>query len=488
MKTQLLLLILCAVTQWAGAQPGQPVAYDPATRFSPGQLQSDLAYVRRALEEVHPGLYWYTPQDSMNHAFARAAAALSRPMTEPEYWQVLQTVVARVHCGHTRVQHSAPYRAWFRRQPHAYFPFTIAIRQDRLFVVDNQSTTPELAAGTEILALDGHPTAEVLPRLRTLISADGYGTGFQNHELEAGFFEEYYWSFYQAKSAYPVLVRDSTGRQHLLLPQPRPAPAPVATVAVAAATPEQEQARRLARLRSVRYPDALPGTAVLRISSFSYDAAEDYKQFHAALFTELKQRRTKCLVIDLRGNPGGNNAIAADLLRYLVKSEFVLTKSALGTVFLPSFMQPDAQKAAYFDTTHVQRLPGGTVAFTAATVGPQQPYQGRYFRGRVVLLIDGGTFSAASNLAASLRAQRRVTIIGEESGGAEAGLSGGTISRLELPYTHLVLHLPHFRLLTACPTPARGRGVRPDRLVAPTPPQVATRTDAILTQLPQLIR
>ncbi|PJJ53283.1 S41 family peptidase [Hymenobacter chitinivorans] len=486
MKTLLLVLTLCLITVGARAQSAPPAAYNPAQTYPVAQLQSDLTYLRRALEEAHPGLYWYTSPDSLHRAFARAAAALTHPMTEPEYWKILQTLVAQVRCGHTRVQHSAAYRTWFRRQPHPYFPFSVAIRQNRLFVVENQSTAPELRPGTEILTLDGHPSPEVLARLRALISADGYGTGFQDHELEAGFFDEYYWSCYEAKPAYPLLVRDSTGHEQLLTPQPRPsAPAQPAGPAL---SPGEAQARRLAKLRSVRYPAALPATAVLRISSFSYDEADDYQTFHAALFAELAQRRTKRLVVDLRGNPGGNNAIAVDLLKYLLKSDFVLTQSALAPVRLPSFMQPDPSQAAYFDTTLVKRLPDGRFGFAAATVGVQHPYRGRYFRGQVVLLVDGGTFSAASNLAASLRAQRRVVILGEESGGAEAGLSGGTISRLELPQTHLVLQLPHFRLLTACPKPQPGRGVQPNRVVVPTPLQVATRTDAILTQLPLLLR
>lgn len=488
MKLVFALLSWLALSLRAAAQPAPPApAYDPAARLSVAQMRADLTYVRGALEEAHPALYWYTPKDSLDRAFAQAAAALTHPLTEPEYWKILQTVVARVHCGHTRVQPSAAYRAWFRRQPHPYLPFTVAVRNGRLFVAENQSTAPELQPGTELLAIDGHPTAEVLPRLRSLISADGYGTGFQDQELEVGFFDSYYWSFYEAKPAYPLLVRDSTGRQHLLTPLPRPArPKPAAPPALPLSA-EQERARQLARLHAVRYPEGLPATAILRIREFSYDELEDYKQFHARLFADLAQRHIKQLVIDLRGNGGGNLEIATDLLKYLLKHDFVLTKSALAPVFAPSFMQPDSTKPAYFDTTHVKRLPNNTFAFANSDIGPQQPYRGRYFRGKVVLLVDGGTFSAASNLAASLRAQRRITIIGQETGGGEAGCSGGNISELKLPQTHLVLQLPHFKMLTACPHPQLGRGVQPDYEVVPTPQQVATHADAVLLQLPTLL-
>lgn len=471
----------------ASAQPIANRSLDPPGSYSVPQLQADLAFLHRALEEVHPGLYVCTPKDSLDHAFAHTAAQLTHPLDEAAFWRLLQPLVAQVHCGHTRVQYSAAYRTWARQQPHFYFPFTITVLRNRLFVSENQSADPSLRPGTEVVAIEGHPTSEVLPRLRQLISADGYGTNFQDQELAAGFFDDDYAALYEAKPAYRLTVRDSTGLVRELTPRPRPVPPAPASPPPAAPLPAAEAAaRRLARLHTVRYPASLPATALLRLRSFDYE--EDYRAFHAATFTELAQQRIKRLVIDLRGNPGGNNALAVDLLKYLVRSSFVLTKSARARVVLPSFMSAVAGSSAHFDTTQVKRLADGTLTQASATLGPQQPYRQHRFRGQLVLLVDGGTFSAASNFAASLRAQRRVLIVGQETGGTEAGLNGGVISRVELPHTHLMLQLPHFRLLTACAAPQVGRGVRPDVEIVPTPQQVASHTDAILSQLPALLR
>ena len=201
------------------------------------------------------------------------------------------------------------------------------------------------------------------------------------------------------------------------------------------------------------------------------------------------RQRTRRLVLDLRGNGGGNLEIAADLLKYLLKKDFYLTRSALAPVGLPSFMQAaDSTRPAYFAAREVRPLPGGQWAKVSSSNGLLHPYRGRYFRGQVVVLVDNGSFSATSNLAASLRAQRRVVVLGQETGGGEAGCSGGTISDLELPATHLVLSLPHFRMLSDCRHPLLGRGVRPDVEVVPTPRQLATHQDALLPQLPALLR
>lgn len=487
MRNVLFLLAALLSSSVANAQALAKPPVGASVLYSVPQLRADLTFLRRALEEVHPGLYCYTPQDSLDQAFARAAAQLTHPLDEQAFWRILQPLVVRVHCGHTRVQHSAAYRAWARQQPHYYFSFTVAVRQDRLFVAENQSADPSLRPGTELLALEGHPAREVLPCLRALISADGYGTGFQDQELEAGFFDDYYATLYEAKPTYRLTVRDSTGQVRELAPLPRPAPSPSAGAQpVAPLTAAQAAARRLARLHTVEYPADLPATAILRLRSFDYEV--DYQAFHAAVFTELARRRTKRLVLDLRGNPGGSNALAVDLLKYLLPSAFVLTKSARARVVLPSFMSADSSSHAYFDTTQVRRLPDGTLTQASAAVGRQLPYRQHRFRGQIIVLVDGGTFSAASSFAASLRAQRRVLILGQETGGTEAGLNGGVISRVALPQTQMVLQLPHFRLLTACRAPRLGRGVQPDVEVVPTPRQAATHADAILSQLPALLR
>lgn len=128
MKFLFLALACLAGALGARAQSAPAPAYDPTHRYAVAELQADLAYVRRALEEAHPALYWYTPKDSLDRAFDRTAAALTQPLTEPEYWRLLQTLVTRVRCGHTRVQHSPAYRAWFRQQPHSYLPFLVTVQ------------------------------------------------------------------------------------------------------------------------------------------------------------------------------------------------------------------------------------------------------------------------------------------------------------------------------------------------------------------------
>ncbi len=94
------------------------------------------------VDSVHQGQgdYVYVLGDgwlsAQLHTLSEATNQQYHPLDEQAFWRILQPLVVQVHCGHTRVQHSAAYRAWARQQPNYYFPFTVAVRQDHLFVAE----------------------------------------------------------------------------------------------------------------------------------------------------------------------------------------------------------------------------------------------------------------------------------------------------------------------------------------------------------------
>ncbi|HEY1871145.1 MAG TPA: peptidase S41, partial [Chitinophagaceae bacterium] len=42
-------------------------SFDPNKKYSPKQLERDYDIFENVLKESHPGLYWYTSKDSMDH-------------------------------------------------------------------------------------------------------------------------------------------------------------------------------------------------------------------------------------------------------------------------------------------------------------------------------------------------------------------------------------------------------------------------------------
>lgn len=125
----------------------------------------------------------------------------------------------------------------------------------------------------------------------------------------------------------------------------------------------------------------VPGshTVVLRLEQFSGGAGA---KFRAAL-SEIRAARSDRLILDLRGNPGGfvNEAVA-------VASEFL----ASGTVYI--------ERDAAGEEKASPVTPGGT-----ATDLP------------LVVLVDGGTASAAEIVAGALQDAGRARVVGEKTFG-----------------------------------------------------------------------
>ncbi|HEY0155194.1 MAG TPA: S41 family peptidase [Longimicrobium sp.] len=128
------------------------------------------------------------------------------------------------------------------------------------------------------------------------------------------------------------------------------------------------------------------------------------------------------LIIDLRGNPGGQDSMGRRVANLLV------------------------QRRAPFIVTHKR---GGPEVFE---VEPDEPG----FRGPVVVLMDGGSGSAAEQFAAGLQELRRVTVVGERSMGRDLDAT-----LMKLP-TGGMFQYAYGEVRTPSGIVIEGRGVVPD--------------------------
>jgi C-terminal processing protease CtpA/Prc len=78
------------------------------------------------------------------------------------------------------------------------------------------------------------------------------------------------------------------------------------------------------------------------------------------------------------------------------------------------------------------------------------------------VLINGQTFSASTLFCNAVKGQSKITLVGEEAGGGWHGNSGILIPDITLPYTHLRVRLPLFKIVQYNHVPKNGSGVMPD--------------------------
>ena len=73
--------------------------------------------------------------------------------------------------------------------------------------------------------------------------------------------------------------------------------------------------------------------------------------------------------------------------------------------------------------------------------GMQQPSKPP-FHGKVLILINGGSFSTTSEFLSHAHSRKRATFIGEESGGGYYGNTSGPRLRLTLPHSNVRVGVP----------------------------------------------
>lgn len=492
---RLLCVVILSVTLfcWSQDVKGQgaasPISYE--RKFSKVELRADFRYLRSILEQEHPGVNWYTSKESMNIAFEDAYKKIADEMTEKDFGLLLKPLVAKIRCGHTDLRFSPETRKWERAKNRSFvLPLGFFIQGDRLFIARNESNDASLVLGSEVLEIEGNTAGKILRTLRKYLPADGYGEAFKDATLEAGFFDEYYLSVFGGKEKYQFSIKNAQGevKSQILEFKPR--------VPTGNRPPrlskEDETQRRLTRLRGLSFPKEVASTALLRISSFSYDDYESFLMTHERFFQEIEQNHAANLIIDLRQNSGGNHEIALDLMKYLMDSTFVLTSHAEAPVMIPSFIlnndveEQDASRA--FSERIVKKCGEGTYCLNVPSVGKHKPYEQYRFKGNLYILIGEQTFSAASSFVASLKEQRKSILVGRETGGGEAGCNGGIISTVVLPATKLRLQFPHFRITTAVKAPNIGRGVIPNVNVEYTIQERLNKADLELEKTYELIR
>src|SRR5688500_5867387 len=117
-------LLIALLIVMSGCGIGRSSFY-PGKKYSPAQLQKDYFIYQTVLEESHPGLYWYTSKDSMDHYFREGASQLKDSMTELQFRKILSYVTSRVNCGHTTVRASKYYSNYTDSVPNKVFPLSV---------------------------------------------------------------------------------------------------------------------------------------------------------------------------------------------------------------------------------------------------------------------------------------------------------------------------------------------------------------------------
>lgn len=466
--------------------------------LTPEQMREDVAVLRGVFEESHVGLYWFVTEPDLDRRFEAVSAALDRPMTARAFHRLLLPVVAAVRHGHTTLTlptESVGHRWRLLDRGRRYLPLGVRVLDGRLYVAVDLTEEGTVEPGTEVVAVDGRPVAALLDTMRAYLSADGANDTFKNHQLGNN-----------AAFAHLLDLLFGPAEAYVLDVVPLGGGA-VERRTVAALPPARMAA--LYRERTGRDVDAYPPAlafemlgdraALLTVSSF-YEGLippgePGFEAFFAGVFRRVREAGVEDLVVDVRGNEGGNGDYPPLLYSYLADRPFrlaaptTLASLSMSYVDYADGLSDDVRAFLASPLDFVRRAPDSTWVLNEAVdearyrdFAPQPDA----FTGRLYVLTDGGSFSATNEFVDLVyryhrRERRPVRFVGEPNGGdtAYGRVSGGQQVGFVLPHSRQRLTVPllgsaqHFG---AYP----GEAHIPDALVTPSSRDIGAGVDRVL--------
>lgn len=434
---------LCAAALCTPVSGVGRAAQSLETVIAPTVLREDLSFWRRAIFERHPRYHGAVSLESeLEAAFAQVAAGLTQPLVRAQAWRQFARLNPLLKDAHSLLMPwpdgASPDDSQRRRQ----FPFGLALDvEGRLRLRSHWRRAGdgvELPARAAVLSINGLDTDELLRRLEPY--SHGETAALRRHMLSL-MLPQWMHAVLGWRDRFELSLAGSVGG---------------ASRAVWVAAED--------RWTSARQPAWMPTwrvltdeVALLRVPTFDVD--ENPAAFAAAVdtaFRAIRARSVSRLIVDVRGNTGGQSDAGAQVLsRFLDR---------------PARQASRARERLNVDNNGWlgwRGKPGTLREFDLGREALVEPAPAaERFQGKVAVLIDEMTYSAGILFATAMQDLKLATLIGRPTGG-RANQTGNMVL-LRLPGTGLSGYI------------ASREFVRPsgDLRVAPVQPDIVFDTAA----------
>lgn len=419
----------------------------------PEKLREDVDFAYRKLQELHPNLNWYISKKELDFKFDSLKITINKPLTSTQFYFKLQPVITKIREGHLSLR--IPAKRFSKKEIKAlkntkglFGRFEYYVKDDRLYFIENKDSIQNIQPGTELLSINDVPVSEYLQKYRKLISSDGNNSTFYPYYLKDVFF-----NFFVAEKGIMDSAKIETlhnnERKTLILNREKKDEKEIEKDKIdKKRTPEKKLNDYVASTssynRNFKFLDKDSTIAYIKIKSFSRTFSD---KFYKESFAKIKNAESSYLIIDIRENYGGSLYEINQLYSYLAPEPFVLIKpSQLASKTAPlrtnyfrksNLLDYTLKSITYpgyflYQTFNVYKGKNGISYYKMKENKLTKPKENA-FKGKVYVLINGGSFSASSIISSKLKFDNRVTLVGEETGGANDGTVAGFYSYQKLP-------------------------------------------------------
>ncbi|WP_298498396.1 S41 family peptidase [uncultured Algibacter sp.] len=503
-----LVFVLTLFIALASCQSIKKYNAQTSTQHTVNALRSDVDKLYEQLQTNHPKLYQYITKEDLDFKFDSLKKSINAPINSRELYKKLAPVVAHIRQGHVAVgsvnkRFTKKERKALKKRKLEFYDLDLEYLNNKLFVKQTFGKD-SLLVGAELISIDGEKVNDLVRTYKTQFASDGYNTTLHNRYVGKAFSRFYY----KDKGFLDSLQVTFKNKDSVFIKQFKRAKkeekkskketVKTKKVKRIKLTKLEKKKNKLVRkqkrknhkkygfiarsktyTRNFNYIGKDSLVAYMKIRAFSNGK---YKKFYKESFKELAALKTKNLILDLRDNGGGRISEINYLYSYLTNKDYVfmepievntrlpLTKSLVSSgnpAFMKiigslSYLDPISLGYQYFNTKKVD----GKIYYKMSYNKPKKPKKANY-KGKLYVLINGNSFSASSLISTHLKANKRATFVGEETGGAYNGCVAGLYRIFKLPNAKLNVRMGLMQIEAPFKQNPDGYGIKPDVTILP---------------------
>lgn len=460
-----------------------PSAHAAQAHAAQAPLEADMAVLRAALA-IHPGRDRYlSPAELARNLdrFAQDYGAGLEAGNLDRCYLALSRLLATLRCGHSYAnffnQSDAVAKALFDRPTR--LPFHFEWIGATMVVTADHTGTGALPRGTQITAVNGVPSGQILARLMAYVRADGHNDAKRRSLLGVrGDATIETFDVFQG-----LLLPPATGRHALdaILPDRRRTRIEVPAIGLAARRATMIRLPASSDEPRWSYQVRSDGIAVLTMPDWGmWNSKWNWRSWLADRLDDAAHARG--LIIDIRRNEGGDDC-GDQILARLVDRD-VMNWPFSSRVRFRTVPASLADHVSTWDDSYRHIGEGGADLGHGWISLPQthapQPVRpdAKRLTVPVAALIGPANSSATFGFISAARASGKITLFGEPTGGNRRGINGGGFFFTRLPGSGIEFDLPLIGYFP--PTPQPDAGIMPDHLVPQTAATIAAGTDPVM--------